>query len=75
MPRKNSLNEHSIKMEYHKAAHNQLEMEKKAVRFERHSGTGYGVREPPKKRGAGGKGTWGSVMDEIKEGITLMQDF
>jgi hypothetical protein len=35
------------------------------------AGTGYGVREPPKKRGAGGKGTWGSFMDEIKEGMIM----
>lgn len=30
------------------------------------SGTGHTLHEPPKKSGAGGKGTWGSMKDEIK---------
>ena len=33
------------------------------------SGTGHSIHEPPKKAGGGGKGSWGSVKDEIKEAL------
>lgn len=37
-----------------------------AARPERHSGTGHGINEGPKKEG-GGKGNWGSLKDDIQE--------
>ncbi len=33
------------------------------------TGNGHSVNEHPKKEGAGGKGTWGSVNDEIKDAL------
>ena len=33
------------------------------------SGTGHSIHEQPKKAGGGGKGSWGSVKDEIKEAL------
>ena len=36
------------------------------ARFRSRSGTGHALNELPKKGGAGGKGTWGSIQDEIK---------
>lgn len=31
------------------------------------SGTGHHIKEGPKKAGAGGKGTWGSWTDDVRD--------
>ncbi|KAF8073005.1 E3 ubiquitin-protein ligase TOM1-like [Scenedesmus sp. PABB004] len=56
---------HAVKISHHANEH-KAHLDAKSGRQERHSGTGRGLKEGPKKAG-GGSGNWGSLKDEIDE--------
>jgi len=62
-------NQHNVKMGKHHSDHQAAEVLKAGqARLDRHSGVEHS-RQVPKKEGGGGKGTWGSVQDDIKEAL------
>eukprot|EP00873_Tetraselmis_striata_P011034 jgi/Tetstr1/431298/TSEL_020992.t1 len=64
MVRGESKTEVELKNEHHRKDHEKY-LKSKNERLERHSGSG--KDGAPKKGGCGGKGTWGSVDDDIRE--------
>ncbi|GFH24698.1 uncharacterized protein HaLaN_22542 [Haematococcus lacustris] len=60
---------HDVKLQIHQRDHHKVEEHKatSAPQFERHPAHGHTVKEPPKKEGAGGKGTWGTWKDDPRE--------
>eukprot|EP00798_Chlamydomonas_sp_ICE-L_P028703 gene28703-31868_t len=59
-------NLHQVKAADHAKDHEKYVHSKAGDKMERHSLNGHSINEGPKKGGAGGKGTWGDVKDDIK---------
>ncbi|KAG1664251.1 hypothetical protein FOA52_003505 [Chlamydomonas sp. UWO 241] len=61
---------HDVAVKIHSNQHKKVEDAKDVnERKERHSGTGHTIKEGPKKAGAGGKGVWGTVNDDIQDAV------